>query len=266
MLLSAEQQYKRRLTMTYTHLAQRAQGLACFLAPALSVLAWLLLAAHYGSLLIVSTIMNDSSNQIAWNFVAYWAHLLLIPAFFGLAHLVGQKSPKLAVACAALALLGLGTLISQHKENLDVGVAIRDGFPINWDFFINADSTVVGAPAFGQPTNNETLIEGVCLRNSKIVRCGELGPRVEQLIVGLPIMLYFLANILLGVAVLRSGVLPRWSGVLLIAAALLHFDATGPQPSGLPLLTGFLAALCLLVVYPVAGLRLWRDQLEGSMA
>jgi hypothetical protein len=252
--------------MTYSRLAHRAQGLACFLAPALAVLAWLLLAAHYGSLLIVPIVMNNSSNQIAWNFFGYWAHLLLIPAFFGLAHLVGQKSPKLAVTCTILALLGLGTLITSHMRGMDVGIAIRDGFPINWDFFINVDSTVVGAPALGQPTNNETLIEGVCLRNNKIVRCGALGITTEQMIVGLPIMLYFLANILLGVSIIRTGALPKWSGVLLIAAALLQFDATGPQPSGLPLLTGFLAALCLLLVYPLAGLRLWRGQVEGSMA
>lgn len=246
--------------MTYTRLAYRAQGMACFLAPALSMLAWLLLAANYGSLLIAPALMNDSSNQIAWNLVSYWAYLCLIPAFFGLAHLVGQKSPNVAIICVALALLGFGVLITAHGRGLDVGIAIRDGFPINWDFFVNMDSINPGE------STTEQLIEGVCLRNQKIVRCGEPGPSIEQLIVGLPLMLYFLANILLGVAVLRTGVLPRWSGLLLIAAGLLQFDSNGPQPSGLPLLTGFLAALCLLVVYVLAGWRLWQGQAEGAMA
>lgn len=246
--------------MTYTHLTQRAQGLACFLAPVLLVLAWLLLATHYGSLLIGSAVMNDSSNQIAWNFFAYWAHLLLIPALFGLAQLVGQKLPGLAVTCAALALLGLGTLIATHERGMNVAIAIRDGFPINWDFFINVDSTTVG-----DSSGSERLIDGVCLRNDKIVRCGAPAPSVEQLITGLPIILYFLAHILLGVALLRTGILPKWSGVLLIAAGLLQFDSTGPQPSGLPLLTGLLSALCLLVVYALAGRRLWREQAESSL-
>lgn len=246
--------------MSYTRLAHRAQGLACFIAPALLALAFLQLAARYGSLFVGGAIMNDTRNQLEYHFFGYWAYLLMIPALFALAYFVGQKSPRLAVMCAVFALLGLGAGVAQSKEQVDVAVSIRDGFPINWDFFINIDSTQVG-----ETLNTEQLMEGVCLRGGRIVRCGPPGTSVEQLILGLPVLLYFIAHILLAVGIVRTGALPKWSGLLLIAAALLNFDSTGPQPSGVPLLTGLLSALCLLVVYSMVGLRLWRGEAEAPI-
>lgn len=242
--------------MAYTRLAHRAQALACFLAPVLFVLAFLLVVARLGpaSLFAEPAVFNDSENALEHSFSAYWAHLLMVPALFALAHLVGQKSPRLAVTCAVIALFGLGQLIASNELGMHVSIAVRNGFPMNWDFFIGDGFSAT------EPAGTQHLMEGVCLRNGNIVRCGPVGPSAAQLLTGLPILLYFIALILLGVGVLRTGVLPKWAGVLLIAAALLQFDSQGPQPSGLPVLTGLLSALCLLVVYSMVGLRLWRGE------
>ncbi len=244
--------------MAYTRLAHRAQALACFLAPALFVLGSLLFVARLGpaGLFAGREVFNDTENKLEYMFFAYEAHLLMIPALFALAHFVGQKSPRLAVTCAALALFGLGSLIVNAYLELSVATAIRGGFPMNWDFFVGDTISAT------EPVGTQHLMEGVCLRNGNIVRCGPVGPAPVLLFVGLPILLYFIAHILLGVGVLRTGVLPKWAGVLLIAAPLLQFDSNGPQPSGLPLLTSLLGALCLLVVYSLVGLRLWRGEAE----
>jgi hypothetical protein len=242
--------------MAYTRLAQRAQALACFVAPALLVLAYIMLAARIG-LFAKGSVFNDSSLKFEHAFWGYWGFLLLIPAWFALTHVVGQKSPRLAVICAAVALFGFGAGITGAFLDFNVAVAVRDGFPMNWDFFTNTDSLNIG-----QTVETTQVMTGVCLRAGKIVRCGPTGPSVEQLVMGLPLVLYFLANIVLGIAILRTGALPKWSGGLLIAAILLGFDSTGPQPSGLPMLTGLLSALCLLVVYSIVGLRLWRGEAE----
>jgi hypothetical protein len=240
-------------------MAQRAQALACLLAPALFVLAYILLAARIG-LWASNAVFNDGDSKLAYALVAYWASLLMIPAWFALAQLVGQQSPRLAVICAVLGLAGLGVFITVAYLDLNIAIANRGGFPMNWAFFIGGEGFSATEPA-----GTQQLIEGVCLRNGDIVRCGPSGPDALQLLIGLPIVLYFIANILLGIAVLRTGALPRWSGVLLIAFALLQFDSTGPQPSGLPLLTGLLASLCLLVVYSIVGLRLWRGAAETAI-
>jgi hypothetical protein len=241
--------------MAYTHLVHRAQALACFLAPVLFVVAFLLFWLHLGpsGLLAGSAVFNETSNNPAhFHFLMYEALILMIPAVFALTHLVGQTLPRLAATCAILAVFGLAAPIASHYLVLNVATAVQGGFPMNWDFFVG-DSF-----SSSEPVGTEQLMEGVCLRNGKIVRCGAPAPKAILLFAGLPILLYFLVHVLLGAGVLRTGALPRWSGVLLIAAGLLHFDSTGPQPSNLPLLTGLLSGLCLLVVYSMVGLRFWR--------
>ncbi|MGQ0602977.1 MAG: hypothetical protein ACT4QE_14940 [Anaerolineales bacterium] len=217
--------------MAYTRLAHRAQSLACFLAPALFVLAALMFIARLGpsGLFAGSAVFIDTGNKLEYAFYSYEAPLLMIPAMLALTSIVGQRLPRLGVMCTVLALFGLGTLIGVNYLNINMAIATRAGFPMTWDFFAN----------FGEP-----------------------GPSSEQLITGLPIMLYFLVNPLLGIGILRTGVLPRWLGALLFVAGLLQFDSNGPQVSGLPLLTGLLAGLCLMVVYAFVGLRLWRGEAE----
>jgi hypothetical protein len=238
-------------------MAQRAQALACFLAPALFVLAYILHAARIG-LWASAPVFNDGDLKLEFALVEYWASLLMIPAWFALAQLVGQKAPRLAVICAVLGLAGLGPFITGAFLDLNVAVVVRNGFPMNSGFFINADWLNTGAEI-------TQVMPGVCQQAGRIVLCGSPGVSAEQLLVGLPIVLYFIANLMLGVAVLRGGVLPRWSGVLLIAFALLQFDSTGPQLSGVPLFTGLLAALCLVAVYWRVGLRLWRGAAETAI-
>lgn len=213
--------------MTYSQLVQRALAVVCFVAPLLFVVALVILALRLAPSYIFTppAQANLSANRVPAAFlVAYFAHLLMIPAFFTLTAMVGQRAPRLAVTSAVMGLLGLGPLICGSFLDVNLGLVTQAGTPMEWDLFM--------------PN----------------------GPRPEQLIMGLPILLYFLANILLGVTVWRMGVLPRWTGTLLIGAGLLMFDWTGPQLSGVPLLTGLLASLCLLVVYVQVGSRLWRSE------
>jgi hypothetical protein len=96
-----------------------------------------------------------------------------------------------------VALFGFGAGITGAFLDFNVAVAVRDGFPMNWDFFVNTDSLNIG-----QTVETTQVMTGVCLRAGKIVRCGPTGPSVEQLVMGLPLVLYFLANIVLGIAIL----------------------------------------------------------------
>lgn len=96
--------------MAYTRLAHRAQALACFVAPALLALAYIMLAARIG-LFAKGSQFNDGSLKLEYALLGYWASLLLIPAWFALVYLVGQKSPRLAVICATIALFGFGPVI-----------------------------------------------------------------------------------------------------------------------------------------------------------
>jgi hypothetical protein len=219
--------------MTYTRLAQRAMALACFLAPMLFLIHFIVhalaLAPHY--FMAPPKLVQASEHQLYSEFIGYWSAVLLIPAFFGLTYVVGQRVPRLAIVCAVMGLVGMVVLVCGSYLNVNVAIATQAGRPMEWDFFLNLG-----------------------------------GPSPLQLIMGLPILLYFIANIILGIGVLRTGALPRWSGALLIAAGFLMFDWTGPQLSGVPLITGSLAAICLVIVYALVGARLWLGQGEAQAA
>lgn len=218
--------------MTYSQLAQRALAMACFVAPSLFVAGEATLALRLAPTYVLapSTLFNLSVNKMQSAFLEYFAFLIMIPAFFALTSIIGQRAPRLAMTCAVMGLFGLGPLICGSYLNVNLAIASQAGTPMDWDFF------------------------------------QQNGPRPEQLIMGLPIVLYFLANVLLGGVVWRTGVLPRWAGALLIAAGFLMFDWTGPQLSGRPLLTGLLAAVSLLLVYTLVGAQLWREADETRVA
>lgn len=77
----------------------------------------------------------------------------------------------------------------------------------------------------------------------------------------LSVMLWMAALVMLGVGIWRTGVLPRWTGALLVIGTLGFFLFQGP--GGLlspvvPLIGNGVAALCFLLAFPVVGLRLWR--------
>lgn len=211
----------------YTHLARRLTALACFLGPALLLLGSILYVVQpaSGGLLADPETFNDPIHKLEWAFSGYFGHILLLPAFFALVARVGQRMPLLAITCAAMGLPGLAVAISSQNHEVSLATVDRNGMDVSW----------------------LTLVPSS-------------GPSAAQLIVGLPIILYFLSMVILGIGVLRSSALPRWSGVPLILAGLLQFDATGPQPSGTPLLTWLLAALCLGLVYSQVGLLLWHGE------
>lgn len=219
--------------MTYTHLARRATALACFLGPALLIVGSLLYLAQPGSggLFVGPVVFNDPIHKLEWAFCNYFGLILLIPALFALAAIVGQRMQRLAVNAAAMGLLGICAALSSSYMEVYLAAVDRSGVDMSWLSLIPSS-----------------------------------GPNPAQLIVGFPIILFFLSMVVMGYGVLRTGVLPRWAGALLIAAGLLQFDATGPQPSGLPLLTWLLAALCLAVVYAQVGARLWRGEGEPALA
>jgi hypothetical protein len=217
---------QEEIEMTYARFVQRAQALACILAPSFYILAAISFIVQHGpaSLFASRDAFNYTLSRVAYSLFSYEAHLLMIPAFFALTTVVGQRLSRLTSVGAVMAFLGLGTLVGANYQSVHVEVAERGGLDISWDFYMQS------------------------------------GIAVEVLLIGLPIILYFLANILLGIGILRSGAMPRLSGVLLMAAGLLQFDSNGPQLSNLPLLTGLLAGLCLLVVYSSVAARLWRSE------
>jgi hypothetical protein len=210
--------------MTYAQLARRATALACFLGPTLIILGVILYVARPGSpgLFADEAAINLWANNVELMTLSYFGHILLIPAFFGLTALVGQRMPRLAITAAAMGLLGLAAIISFAYQGLNIASAARNGAAISWDIF----------------TQN--------------------GVTAAQLAAGLVHLLYHLAKIVLGVGILRTGVLPRWAGGLLILAGVLHFDSQGPGMLGVRVLTLLLTGLCLLAVYAVVGGRLWR--------
>lgn len=214
--------------MAYTRFAQRAMGLACFLAPTLFLLAFLVYLPKLapGYLFAPPEQAHASLNRLEFNFISYEANILLIPAFFALTYVVGQRAPRLAIACVVMGLYGLAVLITSANLDVNFSIATQAGTPVEWDFF------------------------------------QKNGPNALQLVMGLPIVLYFLANILLGVGVFRTGALPRWLGAVLIVAGLFQFDTMGPNMMRVPMLTGTLAAMGLLIVYGHVGLRLWRGEAE----
>lgn len=219
--------------MTYPRMVQRATAIACFLGPALLILGSALYTTRPsgGGIFAGSELFNDPINKLEWVLCSYFGSLLILPAYFRLVAMVGERMPRLAMTAAPMGLLGIASLISGHNYEVSLATVDRAGIDVSWLTLI--------APS---------------------------GPSAAQLLVGLPIVLYFLSLLLLGYGVLRSGALPRWAGVPLIAAGLLQFDSAGPQPSGLPLLTWLLAVLCLALVYALVGARLWRGESAPAMA
>lgn len=218
--------------MTYAHLARRATALACFLGPALSILGVILYLARPGSpgLLADEAAFNIQANNVELVALGYFGHILLIPAFFGLAALVGQRQPRLAITAAAMGLLGIAAVVGVNYQAVSIASAARSGVAIAWDIFY------------------------------------QNGVSAAQLAVGLIHLLYHLAKIALGVGILRTGALPRWAGALLIVAGLAQFDSIGPGMAGARVLMLLLASLCLLAVFAQVGARLWRGEGEQALA
>jgi hypothetical protein len=65
-------------------------------------------------------------------------------------------------------------------------------------------------------------------------------------ILGLAILLMFVGNVLLGVAVWRSGILPKWAGAIWVASALMFYVLGG--------VLGMVTTGSSLVTQPVGGL------------
>lgn len=204
--------------MTYSRMAQRAAGVACFLAPA----AWL-----------TATLFQVAGSNPGSGIANYYFGLLLMPAFYALTFVVGKQTPRLALVCAVMGTLGIPVIITSGYIELATSIVSQQtGTHMGWDFFLNQAGDMLWI----------------------------------LLIVGLPITLFFLSQIILGGSILRTGVLPRYVGALLIAYAILNFVHTaGPVKSGIALLPGILSAVCLLAAYSVLGIHLWRgDAAHGS--
>lgn len=158
--------------MTYPFLARRATALVCVLGPALLILGSILYTVQPGSggLFADLETFNDPIHKLEWALCGYFAYILLVPAFLALVAMVGQRMPLQAMTCAALGLPGFAAGISASYVEVSLATVDRSGVDMSW----------------------MTLYPST-------------GPTAAQLLVGLPIVLYFLSIIILGIGVLRSG-------------------------------------------------------------
>jgi hypothetical protein len=107
-----------------------------------------------------------------------------------------------------------------------------------------------GATTFAQPEEGQAHLAGI----EEYARLNEQQPMLSDTALmatfGLAILLMFVGSLLLGVAVWRSGVLPKWAGAIWAISALLFYvlgAVLGMATTGGSLVTQPMAALLIVV-------------------
>ena len=119
-----------------------------------------------------------------------------------------------------------------------------------------------GVSAFGSPMEGQAYLAGMNLGELPQSTAGN----VQNLVLLLAILLCLVGNVLLGIAVWRSGSLPRWAGALWIVAALLMYPfgivlgalTTGATPVTVPIGAG--------LVTVAGGWMFWHLRSQASVA
>ena len=119
-----------------------------------------------------------------------------------------------------------------------------------------------GVSAFGSPMEGQAYLAGMSLDQLPDSPASNL----QTIVLLTAIVLAFVGNVLLGFAIWRSGSLPRWAGILWIAAALLMYPfgivlgalTTGATPPTVPIGAG--------IIIVAGGWMSWhtRNQAEGQ--
>ena len=186
----------------------------------------------YGLLTFWATLESQpdqTKNPEAWaRFVSSTAHLLT--------HLFGS------IGGAILAILGvfaLGAYFARSRAG-GMGLAAMVMTVVGHALFLS----VVGLSAFATPAIARAYLAG--MQNVMRVQFGS----AQTATFGLGILLLLVGNVLLGVAVWRSGTLPKWAGAIWAASALMFYvlgAVLAMATTGSSLLTQPLAAVLMVV-------------------
>jgi hypothetical protein len=114
-----------------------------------------------------------------------------------------------------------------------------------------------GVSAFGSPMEGQAYLAGMNLGELPQSTAGN----VQNIVLLLAILLCLVGNVLLGIAVWRSGSLPRWAGALWIVAALLMYPfgivlgalTTGATPVTVPIGAGLVTVAGAWMVWHLRG-------------
>jgi hypothetical protein len=204
--------------------------------PAANIGGWirigLLALPVYGLLTFWGTLESQpdqTKNPEAWaRFVSSTAHLLT--------HLFGS------IGGAILAILGvfaLGVYLARSRAGR-LGLAAMVMTVVGHTLFLS----VVGLSAFATPGIARAYLAG--MENVMQVEFGS----AQTATFGLAILLLFVGNVLLGVAVWRSGTLPKWAGAIWAASAFMFYvlgAVLAMATTGSSLVTQPLAAVLMVI-------------------
>jgi hypothetical protein len=166
---------------TYQNLQQKVLGLAFILGPLLMTIG----AAIY--LLGIERSPDGTSSWVEGIFIAYWS-LLFVPIYFGLARILGERSPIFGIICA---ITGMG---------MAMGIVPGTARILQMDII--------------QAGLNESI-------------WNVLGSHPGWTPIFLYLMLGMFTSLLLGVGLLWKGGVPRWTAVLLILAPIFFVLGQG---------------------------------------
>ena len=165
---------------TYDRLQQTILGIAFILAP---------LLAFIGAMTFIFGIGVTSYGVASWVegiFMAL-AFLLFVPTYLGLAKLLGERAPRLGIACAILG-IGIGFGVIPSADRITQAALDQAGYEV---------------PVFS------------------LTHAG-IAPIVIWMGLGM-----LVASVLLGIGFLRFGGIPRWSAVLLMIAPVVFIMGQG---------------------------------------
>ena len=204
--------------------------------PTANISGWirigLLALPVYGLLTFWATLESQpdqTKNPEAWaRFVSSTAHLLT--------HLFGSIGGTIL---AILGVFALGAYLARSCA-VGMGLAAMVMAVVGHALFLS----VVGLSAFATPAIARAYLAG--MQNVMRVHFGS----AQTATFGLGILLLLVGNVLLGVAVWRSGTLPKWAGAIWAASALMFYvlgAVLAMATTGSSLLTQPLAAVLMVV-------------------
>jgi hypothetical protein len=138
-----------------------------------------------------------------------WAHFVTT-TYFMLTHLLGTV---LGIILLIFGVIALGSYLAREGGRLGL-VAIVVTIASNMLFL-----PIAGWAAFGEPAIGRAYLAG-------IEEAKEINPGIDFMVIFLlSIVLALVGNVLLGLAIWRSRTLPKWSGVIWMAWAVMFYAA-----------------------------------------
>lgn len=208
--------------LTYERMLQKAMAVACFLFP-LFYLVSAVYALTGTSEFNADAVQWIGSNDVEQYRFSAWAWFAMIPAVVGITRLLQTKSPRLAFWGVVFVYIGGLHQVANDRIEVRYSQLRGVGIDVAWN---------TGGIAFS-PLD----------------------------FIGLTILLWMIGMIMLGIAVWRTGILPKWVGALIALGAFSFFMYQGPGAiiPALPPIAYLVAGICYLLAFPVVGLILWRE-------